>query len=257
VTLTDLLRRTEKLVIDNSPALMTAVGVVGTLTTAYLSGRASYRMGQRFAYEDMEYLEPTPRNRKKEIFFEEKLWKLYIPAMATAVLSVTAIVFANRVGSRRAAAMAVAYSVTEKAFEEYKDKIKERFGTAKEQSVRDELAQERITKDPVGGREVVLAGNGDVLCYDLYTGRYFQSNHEVLRRAANDVNAQIIHEMSASLTDFYNAVGLKSTAISDQVGWNVDRMLELRFTTALSDDNKPCLAVGFAIAPIPNYYKIN
>ena len=254
MTLIDLLRRTEKMVVDNSPALMTAVGVVGTLTTAYLTGRASFKAAKAINIEEGWHQTQgedilTSREKMKLV------WKLYIPAMATTALTVTAIVFANRVGSRRAAAVAVAYSITEKAFDEYKDKIKEKLGPGKEQAVRDEIAQDRITRNPVDSREVLITGTNEVLCFEMYSGRYFQSDMETLRKAENTVNRQIIGDGSASLTDFYYQVGLPSTKSSDEVGWNLDHMLELKFSATLTPENKPCIAVDFRVTPIRHYYK--
>jgi hypothetical protein len=257
VSLLNLFRKAEKIAIDNSPLILTVIGVTGALTTAYLTGKATIKAVR--IVDDYEWVAPgetfipTPMKKKAEL-----VWKCYIPAVTCAAFTVTAIIGANRIGTRRAAALAVAYGISERAFEEYREKIVEKLGKGKEATARDEIAQETIAKNPQSGsREVLISGNGTVLCYDLYTGRYFTSDMETLRGAQNTINHQILQEMSASLTDFYYEIGLKSTAISDQVGWNVDRMLELRFTTALSEDNKPCIAMGFAVSPIPNYHRIN
>lgn len=256
MTISSLLRRFEKLAVDNSPIILTTIGVVGTLTTAYLTGRATVK-----AVEVLSYAEKGERlGARSKIELKEKVklvWKEYIPPFVTGALTVAAIVTSNRVSSRRAAALAVAYSISERTFEEYRAKIVEKLGPRKEEAARDEIAQEAFSKAQQNSREVLVAGNGEVLCYDLYTGRTFLSDVETMRQAQNDINHQIIHEMSASLTDFYYKIGLSSTAISDEVGWNVDRLLELRFTSVLTEQNKPAVAVGFHVSPIRNYHKIN
>lgn len=252
MTLTDLLRRTEKLVIDNSPTVMTAIGVVGTITTAYLTGRATFKATKLINDHnrdlDVHDLWMPPKEAAK------LTWKLYIPAAVTGALTIASIVTANRVGSRRAAALAVAYSLTEKAFDEYKDKIVEKLGKGKEQAARDEIAQDRINKT-FDTREVIFTGTGEHLCYEMHTGRYFQSTMESLLSAENTINRQIIGDGSASLTDFYFQVGLPATKHSDEVGWNLDNMLKLRFSATLTPENKPCMAVDFSISPIRHYYK--
>jgi hypothetical protein len=90
----------------------------------------------------------------------------------------------------------------------------------------------------------------------MYTGRYFQSSMESLKKAQNDLNYKILNSYYASLTDFYNLIGLSRTTTSDDVGWNSDEMLELRFSTIMSDDQRPCIAIDFKVAPIRGYFRV-
>ncbi len=52
MTFHEFAKRTEKLVADNSPAILTAWGVTGTLTTAYLTGKASFRAADLLAKDE-------------------------------------------------------------------------------------------------------------------------------------------------------------------------------------------------------------
>lgn len=253
MTLSNIAHKAEKIISDNSPLILTGIAVTGTITTALLAGRASFKAAQILA-DDLHYREPgdeaTPRDKL------EMTWKLYIPAVGAGVTTVICIIASNRIGTRRAAAMAAAYSISEKAFAEYKDKVVERLGDAKEQKIRDEIAQDQVNRNPVSTREVIITGNGDVLCYDSITGRYFQSNVESLRKAQNDVNHQILMNMYASLNDFYQEIGLPVTPYSNEVGWNADNLLELKFSTVLSEDGRPCISVNYAISPIRDYFRL-
>lgn len=243
----------ERLVSDNSPLILTAVGVVGTVTTAVLTGKASIK-----AFEDTHAVshedEIIALNLTK-VEVVKRVWKHFIPAVATGSLTIAAIVGANRIGTRRAAALASVYAVTEKAYAEYKDKVIETIGEKKEQKVRDEIAQDRVSKLP-GANEVIIMGT-DVLCCDLLSGRYFESTMEDLKKAQNDLNYRILNDSYASLSDFYNLIGLSSTKYSEETGWRSYEPLELQFSTTLADDMRPCLAISFNIEPIRNYYKVN
>lgn len=239
MTLIKLTRQAEKLLHDNSPAILTAIGVSGTLSTAYLVGKASYDVGYADAM-DVEYRDPPPiKDRIK------RHWKLYIPSAVSASIAVGCIIAANRVGSKRAAAAYSVLTVTEKAFAEYKEKVVETIGERKERAVTDSIVQDRVNSNPVAGREVIVAGSGNVLCCELYTGRYFYSDMESLRKAENQLNARLNREMYANLSDFYSLVGLPYTTNSDDFGWNSDKLLELRITTVLSDDGRPCIAFDY------------
>jgi hypothetical protein len=251
--LADLGKRAAKLAQDHSPTIFTAIGVAGTLSTAFLTGRASYKYMKDLSeegYYDRDYkFERSP----KEHF--QKSWKLFIPAASTAVFTVAAIICANRIGTRRAAAMASAYAISEKAFVEYREKVLEKIGANKEREVRDELAQDRVTKHPVTSSAVVVGAGGDVLCFETHTGRYFKSDMETLKKAQNDLNYRILSDDYASLTDFYGLIGLPRTDISDELGWNTDCKMELDFSVTLAENGQPCLAITYHPMPIRNYYK--
>lgn len=254
VRITDLAKQTQNLVNNNSPALLTAAGAVGTVTTAYLAAKASFRAADVIRYVDEERGTHEILRRELTRKDEAKLvWKLYIPAAISGVLTVSAVLGANRVSSRRATAVVTAYAISEKAFDEYKDKVIERFGEGKERAVRDDLAQDRVNARPLTNSSVIVTEGGEVMCYDAYTGRYFKSTVESIRKAQNDTNYQVMHEGSASLSDFYLRLGLPATMVSEEVGWNNDKLLDVMFSTVMSDDQKPCISIEFRIAPLRGF----
>jgi hypothetical protein len=253
MTLMRLATRAEKLVIDNSPLVLTAIGVIGTVTTALLTGQAVYKYMDILAEEGYYSRDEVFERSTKEHI--ENSWKLFVPAIGTGALTIGAILSANHIGTRRAAGMAAAYSLSERAFSEYKEKVIQHMGSKSEQSVRDDIASDHVRKTSEASREVIVIGT-EVLCFESMTGRYFTSNMEALKKAQNDINYQMLHDGYASVTDFYNLIGLTRTAYSDELGWTSELQLELIFTTALTDDQRPCLAFEFRSAPIRNYHKI-
>lgn len=263
MTLRDIINNTQRFASNNSPAILTAVGVTGTVTTAWLAGVASFKAAQiledekvaksvRLTSQDDNHFDLTAREKF------ELLWVLYVPAVATGVGTVACIIMANRVQGRRAAAMAAAYSLSERAFTEYKEKVVEKLGEHKERAVRDELAQERVKNHPPKDGFVIITDSDKVLCHDAFSNQYFHSDMETIRKAVNDVNAQVLHNDSATVTDFYNFIDspeLNPTDISSEMGWNTDKLLECDYTTVLYKDRIPCLSVSFARAPMPNPWR--
>lgn len=214
--------------------------MTGTISTALLTGRASFKAAHILSEE------------APDLTFQEKaklVWKVYIPPAGTAGLTIAAIIMAHRISSRRAAAMAAAFAISEKAFEEYRTKVAEKLGEKKERAVRDEIAQEHVQQRLADRGNLIYVGTGDVLCYDDYTGRPFSSSMEKLRRAENEINHQIIHDHYASLSDLYDKIGLAPTGISEQLGWNLDHMLELDISGTITEDGKPCLSVSYKVCP--------
>ena len=248
-----LAKHVERVAVDNSPAILTAIGVTGTVTTAIFASKASFKAAD--IIREMESVEPVADDPKQRLLDRTKAtWQLYIPAVGVGTATIACIVFANQIGTRRAAAMAAAYSMSEKAFSEYREKIVEKVGEAKEQEARDEIAQERVERNPLGS-QVIVVNDREVLCFDQYTGRYFNSDMETLKQAQNKINYRMIRENYASLNDFYAYIGLDWVPTGDDVGWNSDQMLELSFTTVLSDDQRPCIAIDFHTVPVRNFHR--
>lgn len=246
-------KHVERVAVNNSPAILTAIGVTGTVTTAIFASKASFKAAD--IIREMESEEGTPDDPKQRLVVRTKAtWQLYIPAVGVGTATIACIVFANQIGTRRTAAMAAAYSMSEKAFTEYREKIIEKVGETKEQEARDEIAQERVERNPLGS-QVIVMNDREVLCFDQYTGRYFNSNMETLKQAQNRINYRMIRENYASLNDFYDYIGLEWVPTGDDLGWNSDQMLEISFTTVLSDDQRPCIAIDFHTVPVRNFYR--
>lgn len=260
--LLSLAKKAEKFAFDNSPLILTMVGAAGVVTTGILATKAGYRAHEILINEDADRVNEARRLDKPEpeVLTRQEIiqltWKLYIPATLNGLVTVTAIVAANQIGTRRAAAMAAAYTVSERAFSEYREKVYEKFGETKERQVRDEVAQDRIDKKPADASVIILSG-GTQLCFDAWSGRYFMSDMETLKKAQNDLNYRIIRDNYASLTDFYNLIGLDSTAESDDIGWNVDKEFEIEFSTCLAHDGRPAISIDFRAVPIRNYFRLH
>lgn len=244
-----IFRQAGRLISDNSPAILTATAVAGVLSTAVLATKATINVTRRLDNEHAGEVHLLPLKT-----VVEEVWKDYIPAAAVGAATIACIIGANTISTRRNAALISVYSITESAFKDYQEKVRSQIGERQEQKVRDTIAQDRVANDP-DSKEVVIFGTGEVLCYDLYTGRYFTSTMETLRKAQNDLNAKIISDMYASQNDFYTFANLPRVTYGDEVGWNIDHLLELDFSSVLSTDGKPCLAIGFRELPTAGYHK--
>lgn len=249
--LNTLLKKAEHVLSDNSPAILTGLGVVGLVSTAVLSGKATVKACEIIDHE--ERIGGTADRRGTRVKERVKLvWKLYIPTFGVGALSIAAIIGSHRIGTRRAAAVAAAYSLSEKAFTEYREKIVEKIGENKEREAREEIAQERVNK--TAPPTMIVTGDAtQVLCHDAYSNQYFMSDMETLRKAQNDINAQILHADYATVSDLYSyidAEGLEPTSISGEMGWNTDKMLEMDYTTVLYKDKTPCISIHFATIPV-------
>lgn len=257
--LTSVHHKAGQFMTENASTILTAGGVVGTVTTAILTGKASYKAAEIITEQELEILSEAP---EAEVHLSKTdkvklVWPLFIPPVLIGTATVGSIVAANMVSAKRAAALAAAYGISENKLKEYREKVLEKVGPNKERAVRDEIAQDRVNDNPPSKEVIILAG-GDVLCLDLMTGRYFRSTVENLKKAENTVNQELFNHQYASLSYYYDEVGLPPTSFSDDVGWNMAQtgVLELQFSTVMSPDEQPCIAVDFTNPPKTDYTQL-
>jgi len=247
--ISNLFKHATKLVSDNSPSILTALGSVGVVTTAIFASKGGMR-----ALIDLSSADnPVEDMALKEVVL--LTWRRYIPAAAMGGATIACIVSANTISTRRTAALVSVYSLTEKAFKEYKEKVVETIGKVKEEGVRDEVAKDGLQR--AENKEVFITGTGEQLCFDSYTSRYFKSDIELIRKAQNDINEQLINFGYASQNEFYQMIGLMATNVGEEVGWTTENMMELEFSSVLTAENKPCLSIDYRVTPVRGYYKIN
>lgn len=246
---------------ENATTLLTAAGVVGTVATAVLTGRAAFQAAKKLQEHEYEVIAEveSPEEANLELTKQKKFLiaaPYFIPPVVTGSATIASIIMANRISAQKAAALAAAYGLAERNLSEYKDKVAEKLTGPKKTAIDDELAQDRVNR--TGGHESIVVVEGEVLCFDEPTGRYFRSTMERMQRAVNTVNAEILHHDHASASFFYEELELPATTWTEEVGWNTDQLLELKYSTVLSPDGRPCIAIDFKVLPkidyIPKHY---
>lgn len=263
MNVSSMVRRVRQTLSDNSPAILTGAGIAGCITTGVLAARGGYKAGYKMAGKDafanvdhtVDFYSPlSGKERAKEV--TKETWKLYLPSAVTGVGTIASIAAANRIGTNRMIAMSAAYSVVDRAYSEYSDKVRETIGEKKEAAIHDAVMQDRVNSTRDRGSLVVVEST-DILCYDAYTDRLFSSSMEKIKKAQNEINYEITHHMCASLSEFYDKLGLAKTATSDEVGWTSDALLELNFVSVLTPDGKTALAYEFQAQPIRKFWRNN
>lgn len=247
-----VLKNAEQFINKHSPEILTGIGIAGMVGTTVMAVKATPKA--------IELIEERKRETKTDelhpVEVVKTAWKCYIPAVITGAASALCLVKAVNISTRRSAALLTAYNLSDTAYREYRAKVKEEYGERKEKLINDKIAQDKIDKDGVSNHEVIVTDRGTTLCYDAMFGRYFISDMDTIKRAMNNINADILGgTMYASVNEFYDKLGLRHVDIGDQLGWNIDdRGLEVLFSSCIADDGKtPCLVISYNIAPKYNY----
>ncbi len=250
LNLSNIAKGVRTAMIKHSPEILTGIGIAGMITTTVMAVRATPKAIKLIEEEK----DRQNKESLKPLDVIKTTWKCYIPAAITGGLSIACLIGASSVNARRNAALATAYTLSESALKEYQEKVIETIGEKKEQSVRDAIAKDRIDKNPVSSREVIITEKGNTLCYDSISGRYFKSDIDKLKKVENELNRRMRDEMYISLNEFYYEIGLNPISIGDDIGWNIDRgYIELNFSSQLTDDGNPCLVIDYQVAPRYEY----
>lgn len=236
---------------QNMPGILTGLGIVGMVTAGVLAVHATPK-----ALRLIEEKRSEERVEKLERIEVVKVaWKCYVPAVATGVLSASCLIGANSMNVRKHAALAAAYKISETALTEYREKVVDAIGEKKETAIREKVAQKQIEKAPVDTREVIITEKGNTLFLEPLSGRYFRSDIEQVRKAANDLNDQIYNGFSGSVTlnDFYTEIGLDTNDVGDLMGWNSENRINLHIVPGMAKNDEPCCVVQHHNPPKYDY----
>lgn len=221
----------------NSTHILTGVAITGAFTTAMFAVEATPKA--------LRAIEDYQCKNNKERF--QVAWHFYIPAGITFVITATSIISMNVINERKKAALVGLYSIAQSTLKEYQAKVIETIGKKEEQKILDRIDLDRVHNNPP--KEVIFTGSGEVLCLDSTSGRYFTSEIEKIRRTINEINRDLMQEMFIPLNDFYYELGLEPTELGRDLGFNIDEgFLEVRFSSQLTKDEKPCLVLNYEVA---------
>jgi hypothetical protein len=249
----DLQKKAVSFLSENASAFLTAGGVIGTVGTAVLTGRAAFKAAEIINQAETDrYVEDASDFELSKTDKVKLVGVQFAPPMLLGLATIAAIIMANRMSAQRAAALAAAYGISQKNLEEYKHKLEEKLGTKKATDIRDAIQQDRVNESPPN-KQIVIIGNGEVLCFDAFSGRYFKSTVDYIKRAEAVVNREIIMGNECSLSVFYDELDLPQISLSTEVGWNINHTCEVQISTVMSPDEQPCLCIEFAQLPIMEY----
>lgn len=240
----------------NGAHILTGIGVAGVVTTTFLATKASPKALDVLAVakdeidrEDIS--EEEIKELKKSTAIE--VLKIYAPVAVSGSLTIASIIMAHSKSMRKQAALVAAYNLSEVALSEYKGKVKELFGEKKAIEAEDAVYKDKIAANPPKEGTIIFTGNGDYLCYDVTSGRYFKSTINDVKSAINEINQRLISEMYISLNEYYDYLKLPHISIGDDLGWSVDNPLQLKESYQAGEDGTPCLVIDFLVGPYPMF----
>lgn len=115
-------------IVKNAPQILTGIGISGMIGSTVLAVKATPK-ALELLNDKREELNTDTLTFKETI---ATAWKPYIPAGTLCITSVACIISATTISTKRQTALATAYTLSERAFLTYKDKVIETIGEKKE-----------------------------------------------------------------------------------------------------------------------------
>lgn len=233
------IKNAKHLLSRNASDLLLVGGVVSIIGAGALAVKQTPKAVEKMKKEDT----------KIEKF--KKVAPLYVPSVILTGLGIAQIVCSRNITNNKIAAMATAYTVSETAFKTYKEKVKDIVEPEKYEEIKREVAADKMRKDPVSNKEVIMTNNGNVLMYDNMSGRYLKSSMENVDRAVNTLNKRLMSDMTIQLNEFYLEIGLDIIKMGCEVGWDIEKeMIDVKYSSTIAENGEPCLVIDYDVIPL-------
>lgn len=240
---------------EKTPLVLTIVSCTGVVATAVMVARAAPKASRVLAEVKAERMQDK---LPPQVVFKHT-WKIYAPAVSVGLITVGSIITMNRVNARNAAILSAGAALATNALKDYQQHVLEEIGAEKESKIRDRMAKDTLASSSTVDEDLdlfLLSGEGQVVCYDSLSGRYFTHNANDIRKVENDLNREIISNMSISLNDLYSALGIEEVEVGEILGFNIDNMIDFHFSAQLSPKKRPILVLSHINMPVPNFHSL-
>ena len=253
--------------VKNSTTILTVTAVVGVGATAVSTGKAvieardtikAHEMDEELKCERIEQVDGVETSHL--VYYRERTkwekvrltWKSFILPIFLGGTTIACIVGSNTISTRRNLALAAAYSMSEEAAKEFRDKVAETIGDRKVDKIDHAIAQDHMEKTPVPEEDYIIhTGNGGQLCYDWWSGRYFRSSQTEIEKREVMLNKRIARTKDkVKVNDFYELLGLPTLPLGEEFGWkydptfdNGDVTIHFKKLPSSSNTGEPCLEV--------------
>lgn len=251
-----LLQKSKVYLKQSSPTILTCVGAIGVVATSVLAVKATpkavdiIRAREGIDHEG-NYYGPT----KLEVI--QSCWKCYIPAALVGLSTITCIIGINALSRRNQASLASAYAMLSESYQQYRKAANVVYGEDADARIKAEMAKDTYVSG-VGMFNNVSVYSPDmdpesekILCYDLFSQRYFTSTMAAVLNAEYHINRNLQIRGEASLNELYDFMGLAQVENGDEIGWSLDQLYEdevmwLDFTNIITDmdDGISCCIVS-------------
>lgn len=207
---------------EHLPEMLMVAGTGGLVATVVSAVQATPKAieRKRKAEDEAFHIEGE---LKRKAYVAARVAPAYLPTVLLGAGTIACFYGSNYLLVKRSAALASMYTALTKTMESYQTKVIERHGEEEDHEIMKEVMHETGAVDDVGDTPDIYEGDGPQLFYDSVTGRWFKSTEANVRAAESYICRKVIDQVTASLNEFYEFLGLSSnTVIGEGLGWDIE-----------------------------------
>lgn len=196
----------------NLPTILTGISAFGVFATGYFSAKA--------AHENSKTIDTTFPEYEKEEWKEAVI--NYIPAIASATITVGTMVMANKINRSRIRGLTIAYTNLNTRFNKYKIAA---MGTLGAEGYK-KLMEAEAEKDIKQISEPIQKEENEYIFYDYFTRQDFLAKLEDVISAQYELNKLFTLRGYATLNDYLKLLKLPISNAGDILAWSLDSGME-------------------------------
>jgi hypothetical protein len=242
----------------NSSTILTSVGAIGVVATAVMAAKATPKALELVKEATDEKGEELT---KMEVF--QVAAPAYIPSVVVGASTIACIFGANVLNHRHQASLASAYALVDSAYKDYRNKVKELYGSETDRNIRAAIAKDKCTElgAYAPGYDSLDISGEQRLFYEEYRGKYFETTIENVQNAEYHLNRNFAMRGDTNLNEFYSFLGLEPTEEGYVLGWDCCKLAEeydtywidFNHETVTLDDGLECCIIHFPTPPVADY----
>lgn len=252
-----LLHKTKTYLKRSSPTILTIVSAIGVVATTTLAVKATPK-----ALQIIE--ENTGYDHDGVIFSPSKTeivqltWQCYIPAALVGLSTITCIFGINTLNKRNQASLTSAYALLNESYKYYRKAVNTVYGEDADLKIKAQMAKDTyVSADGYYVYSDDLDPDSEkILCYDLYSQRYFTASMAAVLNAQYHVNRNLCLRGFTNINEFYEFLGIEKVAGGDEIGWSLYELMEdgimwLDFenSKAILEDGLECCVISSRWSP--------
>ena len=233
----------------HSNTILTCVSIVTTVAAVY----RAFKDGPKCKKILEELNEQGASNKEKAT----AIVKTIGPTIGYTAVSVTSQAVNWKKNGETIKDLVSLYSTSRTINEEFRRHTQQVIGDEKMNEIDHSIAKAHAPVEydtAEDGSKIISTGHGNDLFYDSWSGRFFYSDINYVKKCVNDLNYQLMNDMFVSVNEFYAYIGLSGIGAGDSAGWNVDfGMCDLAYVAELDDNDKPYTMIKFLKEPCSKY----
>lgn len=225
----------------HSPQIFFVAGIAGAITSTVIACKATLKLDR--VIDDIEYEVQDVKKYRDEHstdYYKDltyvyakgayRVGKLYTPAVVLGTMSIGALTGSHVTLTRRNAGLTAAYAATQKAFDEYRERVQEELGEKKETDIHHAVKVLDVVDE--NGKKVKVP-HADPNHWSMYA-RFFdeasvnwQKNAELNRifvQAQQNYANHLLHARGhIFLNEVYDMLGIPRCKAGQVVGWTIGK----------------------------------